>query len=880
MFKLYDEVQTLTQFAQKPSQGRFSEFIRANFGYNFFDKVRILCRHYEVCTMTSMTHAEYLSVGGNRNSAASAWSAEASELAYGADINIALWRPFDGDASGVHTLLRGHTARVTAVSYLHIGRETFIASGDANGRLCLWSRTGEHDSGFTNTSVDAHNGAVNVVVSLNESDFLASGGADAVIKIWRVRDEQLDLLSIISTKPRYIPLTLALGKIPDIKSDEAIFVVGAGTRNDISIYAIDTASGSANIDGQTSLTGHEGWIHSLALRKDSNGGYLLASASSDKYVRLWQFSQSETLSMTNGEKAENGVSHEPSLNAKRKYIVFNQAKLSVTFEALLLGHEDWVYHADWQASEDGKLLTASADGTLAIWEPDPTSGIWISETRLGEISGQKGATTATGSSGGFWKGFWLESSSNDNTTAVISLGRTGSWRMWEHDAATNFWQLRPALTGHTASVNGLSWSKDGSYLLSTGSDQTTRLHAEWRRGRKRTWHEFSRPQIHGYDLNCISCTGPHQFASGADEKLLRVFNEPRELAQALERLCHISVQEVSQQLPDTAAIPVLGLSNKAQGEPDDILEAGPHRKNDADYAPVYLAETSVSQLQEPPTEDLLSRHTLWPELEKLYGHGYEISECAYSSENGFLATSCKASSLDHAVIRLYDTNSPDWREIKPALTAHSLTVTRLVWSPRDHLLSVGRDRQWTLFQLSSKDDGRREMKVVQAMPKAHTRMILDCACIMVGPQLFFATAGRDKSIKLWLNAEEDSGDPDVGGSNEQPRFSNCGTIVRSNAITAVDFTSTSDNRFAVLAAGEEDGAVSIHIFDAHNSLELIKSVDVATVHCPTRAINRLLWRKNTDQYCDDGPGFQLAVASIDSSVRILRIDIEDYCGKT
>ncbi|MEQ2192339.1 hypothetical protein XENOCAPTIV_010248 [Xenoophorus captivus] len=34
-----------------------------------------------------------------------------------------------------------------------------------------------------------------------------------------------------------------------------------------------------------------------------------------------------------------------------------------------------------------------------------------------------------------------------------------------------------------------------------------------------TWHEISRPQIHGYDLQCLAMIGRFQFVSGADEKM-------------------------------------------------------------------------------------------------------------------------------------------------------------------------------------------------------------------------------------------------------------------------------------------------------------------------------------------------------------------------
>ncbi len=76
-----------------------------------------------------------------------------------------------------------------------------------------------------------------------------------------------------------------------------------------------------------------------------------------------------------------------------------------------------------------------------------------------------------------------------------------------------------------------------------------------------------------------------------------------------------------------------------------------------------------------------------PETEKLYGHGYEISILTASHDGSIIATACKASSIDHAVIRLFETKT--WHEIKPPLTAHSLTVTRLRFSADDkYLLSV------------------------------------------------------------------------------------------------------------------------------------------------------------------------------------------------
>jgi elongator complex protein 2 len=67
-------------------------------------------------------------------------------------------------------------------------------------------------------------------------------------------------------------------------------------------------------------------------------------------------------------------------------------------------------------------------------------------------------------------------------------------------------------------------------------DQTTRMFGEWRRDNIGTWHEIARPQIHGYDLNAISSLPDWKFVSGADEKVLRVFQASKSTANLITRL--------------------------------------------------------------------------------------------------------------------------------------------------------------------------------------------------------------------------------------------------------------------------------------------------------------------------------------------------------
>ncbi|KAL4877658.1 6-phosphofructo-2-kinase-domain-containing protein [Aspergillus karnatakaensis] len=821
-----------------------------------------LCENSCLLTTSFMVSVatEYISVGGNRHPAAADWDVQSGIIAYGAENNVALWDPQDESHRGVYSVLVGHTDKVSVVRFYTcpVTGTKLILTGSVDRTVRIWRAEPTHPTRFVHalTWID-HTGSINAIATYEGLDIVATGAADGTVKVWRLKVGESvkgELLDDIPMKPRYFPLALALSPLPTDTQDRPAALAIAGTTNIVQIYAAETTIAIPRFKVSATLSGHEAWVRSLSFTTDMQskaGDLLLSSASQDKYVRLWRLNRGEASSSALAATEEDPVLGELDSTLSNKAHQFEAAgfKFSMTFEALLFGNEDWIYTAAWNPHpERQQLLTASADNTLTIWEQDRASGVWISAERMGELSVQKGSTTATGSTGGFWVGLWAPDGNQ-----VVSLGRTGSWRAWKYEAETDNWVQTLGITGHTSSANGIKWDPLGGYLLSTSADQTTRLHAQWLRDGQTSWHEFSRPQIHGYDLNCVDTLGPDRFVSGAEEKLLRVFDKPRPVAQLLEKLSGFA-QSSEGELPDTAQIPVLGLSNQAVGE-----EApGELDTPEAEIAGQAQANQAIlSNSTRPPLEDQLSRYTLWPEHEKLYGHGYEISTVAVSHDRKLIATACKASSIDHAVVRLYDTS--DWHEIRPSLAAHTLTITNLSFSADDkYLLSVGRDRQWAVYGRSESNPSI--FTLMTSNPKGHSRMILDAdwAPASESQLPIFATAGRDKTIKVWQ----------VTGLSIECKA----TIPTRSSVTAVAFLPTAYNDELFLATGEDDGKLSIHKIKL-GGLEPNPMISFDRDQSPSKTITELSWRPMRQQNETAGVSeiVELAVASQDTSIRIYSI---------
>ncbi|CAK1552679.1 unnamed protein product [Leptosia nina] len=714
-------------------------------------------------------------------------------------------------------ILAHHGGRVNSVKWLTKpdGTCNELISASADKTAVIWTLV---DDVWKVTSVlKGHSDGITCVYGMYTGGndlFVFTSSVDSTVKVWERSNDTVTLKQSINLNSG-LCLTLHAQMLPVV--NKPILFLGLDD-NKIHVFALNGEYHRVDV-----LVGHEDWVRGLdSIIEDNN--IMLASASQDTYIRIWRI-----------ERYVKESSPVTGIKVEQKVFDAYDVIWSVKLEAVLAGHEGWVYGVQWDSfsEKDNKqpiqrLLSSSLDKTIIIWEPE-ANGAWVEKIRVGEV-------------GGNGLGFY---GSRFGPGAFMGHGYNGSFHIWKLDKTLKTCESSLALSGHFSGVEDVQWEGRGRYLLSASMDQTARLHAPWKLGHGIVeWHEIARPQIHGYDMCSLAPIRAGVYASAAEEKVIRVFQAPNNFVTNFKNITSQEL-EMDDLGPEGASVPSLGLSNKAVFSGDDMTDA------DVDKDGYFTA----IELHEPPTEETLMQNTLWPESHKLYGHGYEVFCVCASPDGTLLASSCKANTAQHAAVLIWDTKT--WQQIHK-LVSHQLTVTQLAFSPdSQHLLSVSRDRRWTLFK---RDENSNKFEVAACTDKTngvHSRIIWCCAWFSEG--VGFGTGSRDGKVCLWSKTDSTS-------DTTLKNYALLGKPLELEiSVTAIAFA---PEKIKIVAVGLETGC--IQIFKHEDSWTTLHQLDNSAAHHLT--VKRLTFKPKTKE--DNKHELLLASCGSDHFVRIHSINLD------
>lgn len=329
-----------------------------------------------------------------------------------------------------------------------------------------------------------------------DGSFLASGGADGIIKLFY--PDGREIATIEADK-------LAVSDVAF--SPDGKFLASAGGEHLIKIWKLDNPKAS---QVPMVFEGHADLVTSVSFSPDSK---LLVSGSADGIIKLWNIEEGrflEDLGTHDGEvtsvsfspdgKAVASASGDESANGQNTIKLWSiDGKLLRT----LPGHGDWIYSVSW--SPDGRTIaSASADKTIKLWSIDGK-----------EIKTLKGHSDEV-----------LDVVFSRDAKAIASASRDKTVKIWSNEKENS--TLLKTLEGHQDDVWGVSFSPNGRDIASASGDS---VHL-WSRDRTPLRQIISGHSDWVYGVN-FSPDGK-TIATASRDKTIKLWSLEGELLDTLE----------------------------------------------------------------------------------------------------------------------------------------------------------------------------------------------------------------------------------------------------------------------------------------------------------------------------------------------------------